>query len=189
MTLGIEKKFTFPLLLACLLLLACKKQAETGLSAPELAPGEVALLRPKIPLWRSFSNARFVIRNLRDWESAWRRTQASKRSDGFTDDSGPKTLPAGLNLEENIVLIVLSTSNAGEQSLEIVSAKEKGSTVLLEVIENTCLPPPDTGSVTAIYSVGDAVAIKKTDKQIVFNVVETNQCPHPKLKQNMIRPN
>jgi hypothetical protein len=165
------------------------KQAEKGLSPSHLTLSEITILRPKIPLWQSVSGAKFVVRDFRDWRGVWDQTAVSRLSNSEPFEPGPKVLPPDFSFDQNIILIVFGLSNAGEQSLEIVSAREKGNAVQVEVVENTCLPPLNSGSVTAIYSIGDAVAIKKTEKEIIFKFVETNQCPHPTLKQNMIRTN
>jgi hypothetical protein len=173
-----------------LFLPGCEKQAEVE-PARELVPGELALLRPKIPLWQPTNGANQVIRSLVDWHNAWKQAYADSRS-GFSprdrlNDVVPAAPPVDLDFEKNIILIVFGGSNADHQSMEIVSARLKGNTVQVEVNLNTCLPPPDHASVAAVYTIGDAVAIKKTNQEIVFNFVQTNACPHPKPKQNTMR--
>jgi hypothetical protein len=149
------------------------------------------LLRPKIPLWLSHTQTKLVIRSLADWENVWGQAYAESRS-GFSprdrlNDVAPPAPPIGVDFENNIILIVFGGSNASQQSMEFVSARYKGNTAQVDVNLNTCLPPPGYASVAAVYKIGDAVAIKKTNQKIVFNFVQTNECPHPKLKQNMMR--
>lgn len=192
MTMRVNIQYRFVWLFLCigLLLPACKKQAEVE-PPQELAPNEIALLRPKIPLWESRNEAKLVIRSGVDWENIWKQAYAESRS-GFSardrlNDVAPQAPRVDVDFEKNIILIAFGGSNAGHQSMEFTSARLKGNSVQMEVNLNTCLPPPGYASVAAVYSIGDAVAINKTDQDIVFNFVQTNVCPHPKPKKNTMR--
>jgi hypothetical protein len=197
-------RLTFFLLLLCMFLPACNQQAETKNKMPNKAPefaykkseikGEqLVLMRPPIQVWQPDTQLKnVVIYSAAEWERVWKQTSNlrntlptsdARNAEGIVEGPRGKLPPPGFDFGHTIILIAFQGGGNPSRLTEIVSATDTGDTIAVEVIYNTCVQ--GDARITMETNPADAVAIKKTDKKIVFTVTETNKCPGLIFKQNM----